>query len=351
MKARDLKSIVNTVSPALTGATLPICSCIHFSHDRIWATNLEATIEVHCDIAGVVASIPSKPLKALLSAIDPSETIELRSAEGTLSLRTTTGVTVLTGLEVEDVPNTKITEPVVASAKLESEFVDCLYAVAVAASGDQSRQVLTGVFLEIAEGKICLTATDSYRLHHDEVPASTQGVVEVISPYRYAKALPGKEPIALEVTENKIRFTEGPIAVTMSVIEGSFPKYRQLRPVSTTRKAVVGMAPESLQRTLKACERLADKMGTPCPLVLEFSHGTRRAGVIVKLSDAGEHRCELSLDSYSGASLRIGFNPSFLREAFSFAGTGMAMTDELKPVVITGREQDSYALLMPVRLS
>jgi len=65
MLARDLKSVVKTISPALAGATLPIFNCVNFDDERIWSTNLEATIEVGCDVAGVMASIPQKPLKAL----------------------------------------------------------------------------------------------------------------------------------------------------------------------------------------------------------------------------------------------------------------------------------------------
>ena len=169
MLARDLKSIVKTISPALTGATLPICNSIHLNEDRIWATNLEATVEVACDVAGVVASIPQKALKALLTSIDPKDDVELRSADGSLVVRTRIGETTLSGLAVDDVPDTKFTGDIVSSAKIDSDFVDSFQAVAAAASEDQSRQILTGVLVEIRDGVIELTATDGYRLHHDEV--------------------------------------------------------------------------------------------------------------------------------------------------------------------------------------
>ena len=351
MLARDLKSIVKTISPALAGATLPICNCVNFDEERIWSTNLEATIEVGCDVAGVVVSIPQKPLKALLSSIDPKEDVELRSADDSLIVRSPAGETTLSGLAVEDLPDTTLADAIVSSAKIEDGFADSFRAVAAAASKDQSRQILTGVFVEIADGIISLSATDSYRLHHDEMAASTDGVTEIVCPAAYIKALPGKEPVALDVTEGKVRLSEGSVTLTMRAIDGAFPSYRQLRPASTPHQAVLGGRRSSLERTFKTCERLADKLGSSPQVSLDFSAGDSSVDVRLKLIDTGEHRCVLTLDDYVGDSLQIAFNPAFLREAIAFGGMELAMADALKPAVLTGSKDARYALLMPVRLS
>jgi DNA polymerase-3 subunit beta len=352
MLARDLKSIVKTISPALAGATMPILNCVNFDEERIWSTNLEATIEVGCDVAGVVASIPQKPLKALLSSIDPKDDVELRSADGSLIVRSPAGETTLSGLAIEDLPDTTLTDAIVSSAKIDNSFADSFQAVAAAASKDQSRQILTGVFVEIADGIISLSATDSYRLHHDEIAASTDGAVEIVCPTAYIKALPGKEPVALDVTEGQVRLSEGSVTLTMRAIDGAFPNYRQLRPASTSHRAVLGGRQSSLERTLKTFERLADKLGSSPPVSLDFSAGGESSvDVRLKLIDAGEHRCVLTLDHYVGDSLQIAFNPAFLREAIAFGGTELAMADALKPAVLTGSKDARYALLMPVRLS
>ena len=351
MLARDLKSIVKTISPALAGATLPICNCIHFAEERIWATNLEATIEVGCDVAGVVASIPQKPFKALLTSIDPKDDVELRSADRSLIVKTRAGETTLSGLAVEDAPDLRLTGTIVSSAKIDSSFTDTFQAVGTAASKDQSRQVLTGVYLEITDGVISLSATDSYRLHHDEMAASTDGATEIVCPTAYMKALPGREPVALDVTENLLQLSEGSVTLTMRAIDGAFPNYRQLRPASTSHQAVLGGRRSSLERTLKTFERLADKLGSSLPVSLDFSAGERRVDVHLKFIDTGEHRCVLTLDDYAGDSLQIAFHPAFLCEAIAFGGTEIAMADALKPAVLTGSRDARYALLMPVRLS
>ncbi|MCA1710070.1 MAG: DNA polymerase III subunit beta, partial [Actinobacteria bacterium] len=235
-------------------------------------------------------------------------------------------------------------------AKIDSDFVDSFQAVAAAASKDQSRQVLTGVYLEITDGVISFSATDSYRLHHDEMAASTDGATEIVCPTAYIKALPGKEPVALDVTENQLRLSEGSVTLTMRAIEGAFPNYRQLRPASTSHQAVIGGRRSSLERTLKTFERLADKLGSSLPVSLDFS-AENTVDVRLKLIDTGEHRCVLSLERYVGDCLQIAFNPAFLREAIAFGGIELAMADALKPAVVTGSRDARYALLMPVRLS
>jgi hypothetical protein len=65
MKAGYLKAQLKTLAPAFGGATLPILDCVHFTHGRMIATNLEATIEVACDLK-LEASIPQKVLKTFL---------------------------------------------------------------------------------------------------------------------------------------------------------------------------------------------------------------------------------------------------------------------------------------------
>ncbi len=351
MLARDLKSIVKTISPALAGATLPLCNCIHFNEDRIWSTNLEDTVEVTCDVPGVVASIPQKALKALLTSIDPKDEVELRTDDGSLAVRTRMGETTLSGLEVDDLPDTRLTSDIVSSAKIDSDFVGSFQAVAAAASEDKSRQILTGVLVEIGDGVIGLTATDSYRLHHDELPASTDGEAQVVCPAGYLKALPGKEPVAADVAENQVRFSEGSVTVTLRSIDGEFPNYRQLRPTSTPHVAVLGGRLGSVERTLKSFERLATKSGSSLPTDLDFSPEEGTVKISLKLTDVGEHNCELPLDSYVGESLRLALNPGFLRQAIGFGGMTFDMVDALKPAVLTGSTNARYALLMPVRLS
>jgi DNA polymerase-3 subunit beta len=350
MLARDLKTHLKTLSPALGGASLPILDCIHFTDGRMIATNLEATIEVSFDLS-LEASIPQKVLKTFLQTLSPTDEICFSSTDGNLVFATPSGDTELAGLAAEDRPETPDLEDVVASAKVEEGFVSTFMEVAVAASTDESRQVLTGVFIEASDGAVQLTATDSYRLHHDEVLGSVQAEARSIVSPRYLKALAGTEPILIEFAEDRVRFTEGSVTVTVRSIEGEFPNYRQLRPATTSTTVLMEDRSDRVDKILRTFERLGERFGNNLPIVIDFCPGTQEAEAILKLIDVGEHSAALPLESCQGNPVHIAFNPKFFRCAASFAGRNVELSDALKPVVLSGRSPDRYALLMPVRLN
>jgi DNA polymerase-3 subunit beta len=211
--------------------------------------------------------------------------------------------------------------------------------------------VLTGVFVEAGDGTVQLTATDSYRLHHDEVASSVQGEAQTVVRPRYLKALPGVEPLLIEFGEDRVRFTEGSVTLTSRIIEGAFPNYRQLLPATTSTTVVMDDRSDRVDKILRTFERLGEKFGNNLPVVIDFCPGTKQARATLKLVDVGEHSAELILESCQGEPLQIAFNAKFLRCAVSFAGRTLGLTDALKPAVLYGSGANRYALLMPVRLS
>ena len=157
MLARDLKSHLKALGPALGGASLPILDCVHFTDGRMIATNLEVTIEIACDLT-LEASMPQKVMKTLLQTVSVTDEIRLSSKDGNLVLTTPSGDTELSGLAAEDRPEIPDLAEVLASAKVEG-FVSTFTEVAGAASTDESRQVLTGVLMEAGDGAVQLTAS------------------------------------------------------------------------------------------------------------------------------------------------------------------------------------------------
>jgi hypothetical protein len=74
--------------------------------------------------------------------------------------------------------------------------------------------------MEVGDGVIRLTETDSYRRHHDEVAGSVHGETRAVVPPRYLKSLAGNEPILIEFGDDRVRFTEGSVTVTTRSIGG-----------------------------------------------------------------------------------------------------------------------------------
>lgn len=184
MFARDLKTYLKMLNPALGGASRPILDCVHFTDGRMIATNLEATIEVACDLT-LEASIPRKVLKTFLQTLSKDDEISVGSKDGKVVFTTPSGETELAGLSVDDRPEAPELGELMASAKVEEGFVGAFMEVARAVSADESRQVLTGVFVEAADGPssslpqtvtVCTTTRSRAPFREEREPSSSPAI-------------------------------------------------------------------------------------------------------------------------------------------------------------------------------
>ena len=113
-------------------------------------------------------------------------------------------------------------------------FVDTVTHVGRAASKDESRPVLTGVLVELGEGRVTMAATDSYRLSVKEsaLPGAT-GETQAIVPARALGEVVADRDrrIARDaVQENQVLFGMDGVWLSARRIDGQFPNYRQLLP-------------------------------------------------------------------------------------------------------------------------
>ena len=349
MLARVLKKAVRALSPCLNGGSKPIHDCVHFEDGALWAANGVGIIEVEFDVHGVTASIPQKTLKAALRTFPATEDVDIAPAGEGITLKSTIGTTTLAGTSRDGLPSRHADLAIVAEAKVQPHFDRAFAGVAVAASTNETKPILTGVLIELCRNGVGLTATDSYRLHHIDLEASVDGEAIAICPVGYTKALPTVEPVTVQLAESHVRFTAGGVTVTLRSIEGEFPRYQQLIPTDTPQQALLDEAAGAIGPTLETFDVLAGKQRGPSIVELVFAPRDMVAEARLKLSDGGMHEARLPLREYRGEPLRIAFNPGFLREAVAFAGPAVAMSDGLRPAVLSSNGR--YALLMPVRLS
>jgi DNA polymerase III sliding clamp (beta) subunit (PCNA family) len=156
----------------------------------------------------------------------------------------------------------------------------------------------------------------------------------------------------VEVAEEQVRLGQGSLSLRLRAIDGKFPSYRQLRPNSADRVAVLDLHDGETERRLHALQRLALGCRTTVPVVLRFGSNGEGASASLRIPDVGEHSTTLAIDSYEGEELTIALNPQYFLGVLRFAGGELRMTDALKPIEIaSGAHPERWALLMPVRLS
>jgi DNA polymerase-3 subunit beta len=299
-------------------------------------------------LGDVVRSLPN----AAVSAEADTDRLHLECGNARFDLRL---------MPLEDFPSLATpdgsTEPAVMKA---DEFAGRVAQVARAASTDDARPVLTGVYVEASSDDLVMAATDSYRLAVLTLDWQQDVEGTVLLPRRAldearrsAEQLGGDVRMTLEA--NQVGFDFGDRQLVTRLIEGSFPPFRQLIPSGFERRLEVERA--DLIEVVRRVSVVGDANTTATPVTLHLTADTIR--VTAGSGEVGQ--AEESLPgTLEGDDLQIAFNPRYLTDGLDATGTqtvAMEFRDELKPAVIrpapAGDDEpvaDFLYLLMPVRL-
>ena len=371
----DLLEAVQFASRAISNrATLPVLSGLRIDATEqgtvtVAATDLELTMETSFQ-AGVdepgKTIVPGRLFGEMSRSLSSGQ-VSVGGGEGEVEIGSGRGNFRVKSLAPDDYPALPIEgredagEGVVVSVD-GGLLATALSQVVRSASGDESRQVLTGVLWELESGSLTLAATDSYRLgvRALKVDGGPAELRKVILPARalheLARALQGGSAVVkATVKENLVAFAipaagegsgGGESVIGSRFIEGEFPNYRQLIPQGYPNLLTVER--EALLEVTKRVGLLAQNN---LPVKLQLG---AELEVSAHTPDVGEGQEVLDAE-YQGEPLVIAFNPQFLYDGASAIGSErivVEVSDGLKPAILRGESDEDFTyLLMPVRLS
>ncbi|HAM16251.1 MAG TPA: DNA polymerase III subunit beta [Eggerthellaceae bacterium] len=219
-------------------------------------------------------------------------------------------------------------------------------------SRDESRAILTGVYIAVEEGTLKLVATDSYRLAMTQLPLEGQredfNAVVAGSFMSDLASLPKTgEDITLSLAENQIIVSYGGTVFINRRIEGRYPNYKQLIPSSYETRCIVDRA--ALSSAVKRAS-LLDHSGSQ----VRVSISAESQSIQLSTSqDAGSTQ-ELVRADVEGADVEIGFNSHYMNEGLAAMDSSRVFLEiqgPLKPGIMKGDEGENYLyLVMPVRI-
>jgi DNA polymerase III subunit beta len=363
-KREDLVSKLSIVSRAVStrAATQALSGVLLSASDgrvTLAATDLDLGLETTLDAEvadGGAVLLPGRLFAEVARSLaDPTVEIESREAEHDVEIRSGGSSFHLRVLPVEDFP--KLPQPqeddglrIPAPALEES-----IELVARAASKDDMRPVLTGVFVTASGKEITMVATDSYRLavKRTELEAELSGELEANIPARALRELgrilssEGAGETSISLLPNQAVFVAGSILLSTRLIDGQFPNFRQLLPESYEHDV-------RLPRSdfLDVTRRVSQLAQRNAPLRLSFDSG--ELTVAAETPDVGDAR-ETMPAAFEGEALEIGFNPEFLREGIeSVQGDEVLvrLISPLRPGLLEPVEGGDFRyLVMPIRLN
>ena len=316
---------------------------------------LQTEIEAEVESEGTVL-LPGRLLAEVARSLgDASVEIEAREAERDVEIRSGSSSFHLRVLPAEDFPKLPAPEDE-PTLKLPAAALEAsIELVARAASRDDMRPVLTGVYVVAGGSEMTMVATDSYRLavKRTELEAELSGELEANIPARALRELArilsseGAESAAVSLLTNQAVFEAGSITLTTRLIEGQFPNFRQLLPESYEHDVRL---PRS--EFLDVTRRVSQLAQRNAPLRLSFASG--ELTVAAETPDVGD-ATETMPAAFDGEELEIGFNPEFLKEGIeSVEGDEvlLRLISPLRPGLLQPVEGDAFRyLVMPIRLN
>ena len=351
-------------------STMPILSHVLLEARKgnelqISATDLDLSVSsTHtCELAreGAVA-VPAKHLYEIVRAL-PEQTVTLKRASNNyLEVKSGPSEFRIVGLPAEDFPALPRFEKLNFVDVDPKSLLDQIERTFFAASNDETRYNLNGVFFEPQGAVLRLVATDGHRLTVSERPLAGDFALKkgVILPKKGLQELrkllteaaeSGQEKPSSQLgfAENSAVFKRPGVILVMRLIEGLFPDYQQVIPKPGEKIIKVGR-----QRFLETLRRVSLLSSDKSHAVkLELSAGTLR--VLSQNPDLGDAREDVPVE-YAGEPLKIGFNSRYLTDvvaALKADDVQLELADDLSPVVLKGAgEADAgyTAVVMPMRI-
>ncbi len=320
-------------------------------------TSIQTKIEVMSEDKGMVA-IPAKILLETLKAL-PQQPLTFNIDDSNLSVELVSsfGTYKLLGENGEEYPKLPEEENVSSLKTDTNSLMNGISKTIFAASNDDLRPNMMGVFFQIADGTLTLVATDAHKLVKFSLhEIDSDGTFSFIVPKKSLNALKGvlKEGQQVEITFNSSNafFKLEDMIVISRLVDARYPDYNAVIPVNNPNILTVNRL--DFLSALKRIGIYANK--TTNQVILNINE-TKIVLSSQDLDFSNEASEELNC-SYEGDSIDVAFNSKFVIEML-----GVLETDEVILKLSTPRNagilmpsenvanQEIIMIVMPVMLS
>jgi DNA polymerase-3 subunit beta len=228
-------------------------------------------------------------------------------------------------------------------------FHEIIRRTVFATDNESTRYALGGVLLELSAERIIAVATDGRRLAKQEGPAKAVGGPEgateapsgagdrsTIVPSRAMQLLDRalsdtEETLQLAARENDVLVRSGPLCMYSRLVEGRFPKWRDVFPRrENTVRVDLCVGPFWAAVRQAAIVTSEERRG------VDFTFGEGKVVLTAHGAEYGESRVELPI-AYDGAALGITLDPRYLNDF-------LRVLDPQQTVVLELRDAESAAV-------
>ena len=375
----ELNAALQLVSRAVaTRPTHPVLANVLLTADagtgRLSLTGFDLNLGIQTSLAASVETsgaitLPARLLGEIVSRLASDSPLTLSTEESgeQVQLTSLSGSYQMRGMPADDYPDLPMVESGMTLQLQASGLVQALKGTLFASSGDEAKQLLTGVHLSFTDKNLEAAATDGHRLAvlqvEDALQAAADGsqadesVFAVTLPARSLREVErlmagwrSEDPISLFCDRGQVVFLAADQMVTSRTLEGTYPNYRQLIPDGFSR--TLTMDRRALVGALERIAVLADQHNN----VVKFSSQPESSVVLISADaqDVGSGSESLAAE-LSGDAIQIAFNVRYMLDGLkAMAGDRVVLhcNAPTTPAVLRPvEESDRFTyLVMPVQI-
>lgn len=356
---------LQTVARAVSGnTTMPVLRNVLLEPGtdsvKLTATDLdlglEALIPARVDEPGSI-TVPARTLTEIVAALPDAEICLGADDPHHLLLTCRRSEFRILGIGAEEFPALPEVGGDVAFTVAQSSFRTALRQTVFAASTEEARFQLTGVYVRLDGNRLRLVATDSHRLAIRDLEVSdASGSGSAIVPRRAMHELErilaadSEHPLVVRLGQNQALFRTNTITLTTRLIEGQFPAYERVIPSSCSRRLTLPRT--EFEAVIRRARIVARSSASGPNRVVLATHGESLI-VTAEAGDVGTAREELEVVR-EGADIEIAFNPDYLLDVAEVSpgeGLYLEMNEPLTPAVMRPVEDRSYqVIIMPMQI-
>lgn len=362
------RGLANVSRAVASRATLPVTQNVLLEGDngqlKLTATNTEISIStwIGAQIEGEGSiTVPARMLTDFVNSL-PGQTVKIDFQSDPVGVIVTCDKFngTINGIAAEEFPPIPTVDGGSSVTIPADTFRGALERVVFAAATDDSRPVLTGVKVELADDSFTLAAADGFRLAVEtgKLGTSVETEVGVIVPAKTLAEVErllgdGSSTVELSIDANgrSAKFRLDTSEVVTALVQGTFPDYEKLIPTSYGTKATVDLS-SMVQATRAASIFARDGSGIIRVIVSPGEgDGAGVVKVISRAEEVGSNENELDA-KVEGEETKVAFNSKFLMDVLNVMNgddVDLETTTPSSPGVFRSEKHEGYThVVMPM---
>jgi DNA polymerase-3 subunit beta len=369
----ELNASLQLVSRAVAGRpTHPVLANVLLTADagtgRLSLTGFDLSLGIQTSLAASVETsgaitLPARLFGEIVARMPADSPISLNCEEGgeQVELTSASGSYQMRGMPAEDFPELPLAQSSTPIRLQPDLLIRGLRATLFASSGDEAKQLLTGVHLGLDEQGLECAATDGHRLAVLRLENSADAdaepaVLDVTVPARSLRELErllssraASDPVSLFCDRGQVVFQWADQVLTSRSLDGTYPNYRQLIPESFGRS--LSLDRRGLVSALERVAVLADQHNNVVKLSSDPARG--QLAISADAQDVGSGSESLAAE-VSGEAIQIAFNVRYVLEglkAMACERVELRCNAPTTPVVLAAQDDPAFTyLVMPVQI-